>query len=386
MNIVMVGSGVVSIPPKRGGATELIIYEIARFLPKKKFNVFVVDKKWDNSDEEKIDGVSYRRCSVPGFSNIFLMRIAELIFGLKSVRKIRQINAEQRIDIIHAHTVFSALPLALLKKFLPGKLIYTCHNPAWSDDADVLNSLIMKIEGYVMRKCDYVTTVSDVMRSRIIKNAGIKGENISRIYNFVDTRSFSPKLGRSWKNERGIDKCVFFVSKLSPNKGVECLIRSAAIVREKVPGVKYVIAGPVSFEYEKKNPWEKIVNDLDLDETVMFTGALERGELARAYASADLFCFPTLKESFGMVIVEAMASGLPVITTDMPVTKEVTSRNAILVRKNDHDGVANAVIKLLEDRQLRNRMKKLSVKRSKDFEIQKIMEQYENMYSHFSRL
>ncbi|MBI4018251.1 MAG: glycosyltransferase, partial [Candidatus Aenigmarchaeota archaeon] len=176
--VVLVGSGVVSIPPRAGGATELIIYEISRKMPKDMLSVYVFDRKEShNKRNEIIDGAFYIRYKVPKFGNVFVLRLTEFIFGMRALKKIREISGRTRVDIVHAHTVFSSLPFALLKWLVPGKakLIYTCHNPAWTaeDRMDFLNGIIMKIEGYVMRRFDFVTTVSDTMKESIIKKGRI---------------------------------------------------------------------------------------------------------------------------------------------------------------------------------------------------------------------
>lgn len=384
--IVLVGSGVVPIPPKRGGATEIIIYEISRFMPKSKFNVYVLDRKESSSKEKEIvDGAVYLRYSVPKFGNVFLLRLTELVFGARAVKKIREINSKNRCDIVHAHTVFSALPIAVMKFLLPSgsKLVYTCHNPAWNvpeNDMDFFNRIILAIERFVMKRSDFVTTVSDTMRKNIIRRTGISPEKIQRIYNFVNAEKFFPKK----EKQKGPPK-VIFVGKLIPNKGVEYLLRAASIVRKKHPEVKFLVVGPVSFEYDAMNRWLDMVNDLGLQKNVVFAGGLSDESLSSAYASSDIFCFPTLRESFGMVIAEAMSSGLPVITTDMDVLREVVGNSGFLVKPKDVQGISDKITLLIENEILRQKMSKKSLQRSKTFEIKKIMKEYEKMYSRTSR-
>ena len=222
-----------------------------------------------------------------------------------------------------------------------------------------------------------VTTVSDTMRAKIIES-GVPKENTSRIYNFVDRKEFSPKKKDYWKNIGS--PVVFFVSKLSPNKGVEFLIKSASIVRDSMPNVKYFIAGPVSFEHEEENPWMKIVKDLKLENTVFFTGKIDRKDLPAACASSDVFCFPTLKESFGIVIAEAMACGLPIISTDIPVVREICGNSAVLVKEKDTEKIASATVDILKNKSKRGKLSKLSLERSKIFDKKEIMRQYEELY------
>ncbi|GEM_PF-2193864 len=385
--VVLVGSGVVSIPPKFGGAIEMIIYEIARFLPKNKFNVFVLDgKEKHNKKTENINGVLYNRSFVPKFGNIFLLRLSETLFGLLSIKKINKINSVKKVDIIHAHTVFTGLPLTLLKSFLPksSKLIYTSHNPAWTverKNMDVFNRIILKMEGYIIKNSDFVTTVSDTMRENIIKETKINKAKIKRIYNFVDLKKFSPNK-KGFKEKLGITgPMVLFVGKLIPNKGVEYLIRSAAIVKRDVPNVKYVLVGPMSFEYQGENKWINLVKKLGLEDTIIFTGALSDEELPYAYASADVFCFPTLKESFGIVLIEAMASGLPIITSKLDTLMEVVKDASILVDPYNVHNISDKVSDLLKSKKIRTKLIKSSLLNSRKFNTKKTINEYSKLYN-----
>ena len=380
-NIVLIGSGVVSIPPIYGGAVELIIYEISRAMPKDKYDIYVFDRRDGNAQKETISGVVYIRHNVRKFKNIFLMRLTEFCFGVKSLKELRRM---QKVDIAHVHTVFTALPLALFKFLLPKstKLVYTCHNPAWNvtkSEVDFFNGMIKKLEFYIMKKFDSVTTVSDTMVRNIAK-AGIPNGKLSRIYNFVNCDEFYVRNKNYWEKRGVKGPVVFFVSKLIQNKGVEYLIRSASIVKSRIPDVKYVVAGPISFEYETDNPWIKLVKDLNLENIVMFTGKVNREDLPYAYSSSDVFCFPTLKEAFGIVLIEAMASGLPVISTDIPVVREITNGDAILVKEKDTEGIAEAVIRVISNKKMRKKLSILSIKRSKAFEKKEIMNQYDKFY------
>lgn len=367
--LLLLGSGVVPIPPQFGGATELIIYEISRAMPKSIYEVHVLDRRDNNAKEENISGAKYIRIAAPKAGNIFLLRLTELIFGIRALSRIRKIKP----DAVHANTVFSALPAALMKCTLPGKLIYTCHNPAWADDSpDIFNRLIRKLELFIMKRADAVTTVSGTMKERIAES-GIPSGKITVIYNFVDTAEFRP--GKQEKDR------VFFVSKLSANKGVECLIRAADVARKEIPGIKFIIGGPVSFEHNAENPWEKLAKDLELQGTIEFPGKISRKDLPWAYSSSSLFCFPTLKESFGIVIAEAMASGLPVITSDIPVVREVCGGACILVRPRDEKALAKEIVALLKDKKMQHKYSGLSLKRSKAFSMDRIMKDYEKFYS-----
>ncbi len=378
MKITLVGSGVVSIPPKRGGATELIIYELSKHLPKKGFEIIVYDlKESTNKKYEIMNGSVYERFSVPRLDNVLFLRLSEFLFGVRSLFH----TLNNKTDIVHCQTVFSALPFTLLKHFGCKKLVYTSHNPAWTAEKnDLLNKIILRLEAFVMKAADSNITVSKTMKEGIIKKTDIKPNKIHVIYNFVDSKKFHPRKNL-WKGKIGINcPMVLFVGKLSENKGVEYFLRAAKKVIDSKNNVKFVLVGPMSFEYKSNNKWTELVKDLDIENNVIFTDALSDEELPDAYSSADVFCFPTLKEAFGIVVIEAMASGVPVITSDISVLREIVEKNGIFVKLRDDDAIAKSILDLLNDEKTRKTLGKTALRHSKSFAIEKIMEDYSKFY------
>ncbi len=376
MKITLVGSGVVSIPPKRGGATELIIYELSKFLSKQGHDVTVFDlKEKNNKNAEIIEGAHYKRFWIPKFNNVFLLRFSELLFGVEAFIKARKNGS----DIVHCQTVFSALPFAIFRLFGPKKIVYTSHNPAWTvDKNDMFNNIILKIEEFVVKRFNCVITVSGTMKKKMITRA--KTKNIHTIYNFVDVKRFSPH-GKGWKTRMKIKgPIVLFVGKLSENKGVEYFLRAAKIIIQKSPDVMFVLVGPMNFEYDGKNKWIDIAKKLGIRNNVIFTGAISDKDLPSVYSSADVFCFPTLKEAFGIVVIEAMASGLPVITTDLPVLREITNNSAIFVKPKDYNQMAQEIFNIIRMPQKIKKASKKSIVTSRIFEKSKIMKEYEEFY------
>ena len=252
-NIVLVGSGVVSIPPKRGGATELIIFELSKYLAEKNYNVTVFDiKERENRFSEIIKGAKYERFFVPRLGNVFFLRLSEFFFGVKCMLSAREIKP----DILHAQTVFSSLPFAIFRKFCSWKFLYTSHNPAWTTEKNSLfNRIILRIEAYVIKRSKFTITVSQVMKDCIIKKARVNGDKIKVIHNFVDTKKFRPTVS-NWKRRMKIEgPVVLFVGKLTENKGVDVFIRCAEDLSRALPDTTFVLVGPVNFEYETENIW-----------------------------------------------------------------------------------------------------------------------------------
>lgn len=383
--VLHVGSGVLEIPPQKGGAVEMIIYEICSFLSKKKVQSIILDNRNESFVRNEIRTMGV---AVPRFPGLLLLRLTELLFGLSSARKIQKISGKEK-TIVHMHTVFTALPIVFLRNTLSKstKLVYTSHNPAWTEEnIDFLNAFIREIEKFVVRKCDVVTVGTEAARAKIMKKAGLKEGNIKTVYNFVNTGKFRTKK-YDWKKKNGISgRMVLFVGKLIPNKGVEYLLRAAPAVVERFPDTHFVFVGPASFESEKKNKWLELCKELDIEDSVTFTGAVSNQELYEIYKAADAFCFPTMRETFGVVLAEAMAAGLPVISSNIPVVREVVGDAGILVPRCDVKAIVEAIEKVLSDRKLSEVMKKKSLKRKEMFEKNEVLQGYLDLYQELERL
>ena len=380
-SICMIGSGVISIPPKFGGGIEIFIYEISKFISKK-INSIIIDRKWMGEKSEEIcNGIKFYRIEVPKFENVFLLRVTEFLLGLKAILRIRKIKP----NVVHLHTTFTALPFAIFKFLMPKKLkrVYTCHNPAWTvpdAELDILNLIIEKIEKFVMDKFDFITADSRTSRACIITKSRIDPEKIFAIYNFVDIQKFSKRV-KNWKSKHGIKgQIVLFVSKLTRAKGIEYFIKAIPLIKAKVKNVKFVIIGPVSFEVKTKNPWIELADRLGVLEDTIFLGAVSGKELPEIYSSADIFCLPTLRETFCIVLAEAMASGLPIVSSKLKAIEEITDGASLLVERKNVQELSKAVIKLLKSKRQRIALGRRALKRSKLFDKRSVLKKYLNFY------
>ncbi len=368
MKLCLVGSGIVPMPPKKGGAVELIEYEIARYMAKKR-EVHVIDI----SKERLEHGIEFHHINPKIPKNPILQRRAEYSFGKKAKKIVKEIKP----DVVHLHTVFTALPFTFFRP--ESFLVYTSHNPAWTvpdRELDKANLLIKKAELRVMKKFDRVTAVSDTMKKEMV-NKGVPEEKITVIKNFVDMKKFSPRNGRAWRKARGIDgPMVLFVGKMTENKGVGYIINAIPKILEKTVST-FVFVGPTSFETsELDKKWLHMVKNLGIEKNVIFTGAVTDNELPKIYSSADVFCLPTLREGLPVVILEALASGVSVVSTDVSGIPEVVNKNnGILVDRNSND-IAEAIIKLMKKPISREKV----VNSVKNLEKEKIMKRYEKFY------
>jgi glycosyltransferase involved in cell wall biosynthesis len=326
MKVCLVGSGIVQIPPKRGGAVERIIYDIAQTISKE-HNVVVLDF---GEKEERIEEDGFEIWRIPiSKTSPFLQKLK---FGLKALFKIKQLNP----DIVHLHTVFSGLPIALFK---PTRLIYTCHNPSWVINNPGLGNLIVnKLETFIMKKADRVTTVSLFMKNCLIQKAGLPENKIRKIYNGV--KIYSGKKPESAEEEKPI---VLFLGKHTKHKGIHIFIEACSLINEEIP-IRAVSVGPFGRFGEKgKKFWEK--SDL-----VEFHGAVSEEKKLELLKKANVALYPTDRESLGIVFLESQALGVPVVATDLPVCHESINhgRTGLLVKRNPRS-FAEAAKRILKE-------------------------------------
>ncbi|ADY56268.1 glycosyl transferase group 1 [Syntrophobotulus glycolicus DSM 8271] len=180
---------------------------------------------------------------------------------------------------------------------------------------------------------------------KILENKGIK--NLRLWSRGIDMNTFSPKLRDSEirKQFKMENKTTFlYVGRLAAEKDLDILI--AGIERVNVS-----YADKVQFILVGEGPYAKLLKERT-DKNVLLTGYLEGQELARIYASCDAFVFPSSTETFGNVVLEAMASGLPVIAVNAGGVKDnvLDSYNGLMCSPRDSENLAKAIITLIEDK------------------------------------
>lgn len=147
---------------------------------------------------------------------------------------------------------------------------------------------------------------------------------------------------------------VLFLSRLHAKKGLDLLIPAFALVKKRHPHVELEIAGP---DDGALRPTQELVGKLGLEASVSFPGMLSGAAKAQAFARAGLFVLPSYSENFGIALAEAMAAGLPVVTTDqVNIHDAISSAEAGLVTPCSIQPIADAMLKIIEDRALADRL------------------------------
>ena len=207
---------------------------------------------------------------------------------------------------------------------------------------------------------DQVIAVSNYTKNEAISITGT--QKITTIPNFVNTTEYFPQSISECRNKFQLhhsDKILLSLSRLVKRKGHDIVIRAIQIVKKKIPGIKYLIAGSGDFPYEKM--LKKLVNDLGLQSHVHFLGYIEENKKPLLYNASDVYIMNSLdtdeqgdSEGFGITFLEANACGKPVIGTNVGGISDVIENNVngILVKPNDANATAEAIIQLFSDQSL----------------------------------
>jgi len=241
----------------------------------------------------------------------------------------------------------------------------------------------------MLSKCGGVIACSEEVRSSLINELGVSdpGEKLITVTNGVDiperiseqTR-INVRAGFSLTPETPV---VLGAGRLTYQKNFSVLVDASKKVKEKVPEVKFIVGG----EGELRADLEAQIARLNLEETVLLPGNIMN--LPEMMQSADLFVLPSKYEGLPLVLLEAMASGLPAVGSSIKGTIDVieSGKNGLLTELDDVDGLANAITELLTDGNRRMSMSAEAVETiDSKFSFNNLLNKLENIYSRVSGL
>jgi glycosyltransferase involved in cell wall biosynthesis len=198
-------------------------------------------------------------------------------------------------------------------------------------------------------RCDRFVVVSDCLKHKL--PAWIPADRVDAVPNGVEVPDQMPVRQRADGMVR-----VLYLSNLEPAKGWRVMVESARLLCQEFPHLEFVLHGKPAFG----ETTESIEADIVLDNAagrISYRGPAYAGEKWRAYAEADIFCFPSFNEAFPLVILEAMAAGLPIVATNVGAITDALEDGAggIVVPPQDASSLAAALRKLIADQKLRIR-------------------------------
>lgn len=213
--------------------------------------------------------------------------------------------------------------------------------------------ILARLERRNARQADRVIVTSEHSRGVATEAYGLESEGVGIVSEGLDLAAWEG-FERAARKE-GDPPSIVSVARQYRRKNTAMLVRAMALVREAVPGVRLTVLG----DGPEMPRLRALVGSLNLDDSVELVGAVDGAhEVRDQLARADVFCLPSLQEGFGIVFLEAMAAGLPIVAADCGAVPETAPHGevSLLVAPDDLDALATALVDLLTSTDLQNRL------------------------------
>ena len=349
------------IPTLGVGGAEKLVTDIGLNINKEKFSITIITLyKNENSifledlKKHNINVIELNKRKGPDLSLIL---------------KFNKLFKKDKPDVINTHlyvTPYVCIPAILQKVKIK---IHTVHNIATKElpwKFRIIMKMIYHFFGFVP------IAISDYIKDTIQKEYNLKSNEIECIYNGIDTNKFIC-------NQKYIhnDNIVFInVARMSEAKKQILLIEAFKLVNDKYKNTRLHIVG----DGKLRKKIEDKIRELGLEEKVILRGI--RKNISKELNNASVFVLSSEYEGLPLSVLEAMASGLPIITTDAGGVIDIVKNNinGIIVQKNNIQALADAMIKICENDNCIKKMGNESYLLSKMYDIKKMAKEYENLY------
>lgn len=298
---------------------------------------------------------------------------ARITLSLRLSGKVKRLLDAERFDVIHLHEpLMPALPITVLRHSQTVN-VGTFHS-SWDGRVARLygNPLLRRFD----RRLHARIAVSPRARDFVAQHFPGRYELIP---NGIDPEKFGAA-ARPFEHLRDGKVNILFVGRLEQRKGFGYLLRAFARVKPERAGLRLVVVG--AYGESARRRYESIARSRGLAD-VVFVGPVSSGDLPRYYRSCDVFCAPsTGGESQGIVLLEAMASGKPIVASDIAGYRGVMRHGVegIFVPPKDPEALAAALLRLIDEPDLRERLGAAGVERARDFAWDKVARRVIELY------
>jgi L-malate glycosyltransferase len=356
------------------GGSGVVATELGKLLAEKGHEIHFISSSMPFRLNKVYGNIYYHEVSVNQYS-VFQYPPYDLALA----SKIAEVAKRERLDVLHAHYAVPHAVCAVLARQMVGgklKIVTTLHGT----DITVLGydpSLSDMIK-FGIEQSDVVTAVSNALVKQTYELLDVQ-KPIQTVYNFVDERVYHKKNANHLKKEYGIDeneKVIIHVSNFRKVKRVPDVVRAFSLIRKHLPA-KLLLVG----DGPEMTVVSRLVTELGLSDDVRFLG--KQDKLDELYSISDVKMLLSEKESFGLVLLEAMACGVPCIGTTIGGIPEVIEdgKTGFLCELGNVEEVANKALRILTDKHLHMYMAKQAVQTVyQKFYSEQIVKQYEDIY------
>jgi len=318
----------------------------------------------------------------------------------KNYVEIRQVSPQQQLlviapllkeqpDVYHYPNFDLPIFQPYYSVFTVHDLTYLRHQSLYMNGRWLKNWYTKHIMKLGAKKAKRIITVSQSTKQDLIEILNVPHQKIEVIYEAIDDSFLNGKVSEkdpTFQNLpfeiKACEKYFLFLGERRPHKNIIRIIEAFARFKKgKHNNFKLVIAGKSYSNYQEP---EKMIKDLGLSNSVLLLGYVDESEKKALFKNTECFLFPSIYEGFGIPILEAMACGTPVITSNISSMPEIAGDAALIVNPYDIYEISTAIEIISQDTNLRNRLIKAGLDRIKDFSWKKAAEHtlkvYENIY------
>lgn len=301
----------------------------------------------------------------------------------------KRLKDNHNIDLIHAHNPFmsgKACSKLALETGIPAIL----HYYAWKSADNFLLGKKIPLEERVAKLSfkgyDAIVTNSQIMRDAVSDRFKIEKEIIKTLPLFVDTKTFTPGIECNWVRRKfHMSKnipLILFVGRVEIHKGLQYLLNVVSQIL-KMENIYLLVVGGGSFLENAK----ALARKLGIENRIIFTGVVPYEELPAYYCASDIFVNPSLDECYSFVLLEAASCGKAIVGNDHPIMLQEfaeNGENAVIYKRGDVESMKDAILRLIEDPQLRERMgnrarQKVKRDHSVNVYLNKLLQVYEGV-------
>jgi D-inositol-3-phosphate glycosyltransferase len=303
-------------------------------------------------------------------------------------------------DVIHSHYWLSGLAARDLRRAWDTPIVHMFHtlgqmkNSVASSPQEWETEQRIEGEAEVMALADRLVAATPMERAQMVWLYGADAKKISVVPCGVDLNLFHPIPQNEAKQVLGLplERCVIlFVGRIEPLKGIDTLLRSIALIAPEMPCWQdelsvIIIGGAPGAGIEQVNAelarLERLRAELGIEELVTFLGAKDQDTLAYYYSAAELVVMPSHYESFGMVALEAMACGTPVVASKVGglAFNVQDGHTGFLVPERNAEALAARIRPLLKDRDLRRQLGQNAIRWARRYGWSVVADQVTSLY------
>jgi glycogen(starch) synthase len=340
-------------PPRVVGGIARHCEGLAKALVKQNHEVHLFTLDFPGSPNyEEMDGVKvYRASTELGHPN-FLTWV--LLFNHFLTKRMADVTSKVDFDVMHVHDWLAAFSGISFKHYLKKPIVLTVHSTEvgraqglHSPDSFSING----IEWWAMYEANRVIVCSHSMKNEICDHFNLPREKVDVIPNAIDATKYQISVDRGAVRQRyGVgygEKLILCVGRLVPQKGIEYFIRAIPRIAKRYPEAKFVIVG----EGWSRDILEAEAHASGHGRKIQFTGFASDQEVINLMTSADVLVVPSIYEPFGIVALEGMATGVPVVASKVGGLSEVIEhdRTGLFVYPKNPESIAWGIDKVLSD-------------------------------------